>query len=149
VRVAMAAHLHAVQVIDRVMLDLETEFGWPAPPKPIVTDFNINELRLCVREIEACREDPRKYYRLRGRGDMGGLISVFVAHRLQLVRNPGRYNPILAPVEIRVTQHDQVGRDAAVGEILREIKAAEAVYPAHDLVKFGVAVAVFHVSILI
>jgi len=59
--VPVAAHLHAVQVIDRVMLDLEAEFGWPAPPKPIVTEFNINELRLCVREIEACREDPRKY----------------------------------------------------------------------------------------
>lgn len=55
-------HTGSVQIIDRIILKLESEYGWPAPKEPLVNELDIQQLRMSIREIEDCRSEPRVWY---------------------------------------------------------------------------------------
>ncbi len=55
-------HDFAIQEINRIVLALETEYGWPAPPQPLVNELDIQQLRQAIRDIEACRSELKVWY---------------------------------------------------------------------------------------
>lgn len=54
-------HGFEIQTVDRIILDLEAEYGWPAPLQPLVNELDIQQLRQAIRDIEACRSEPKIY----------------------------------------------------------------------------------------
>jgi hypothetical protein len=57
-----ASHALVLQTVGQIILNLEAEYGWPAPLQPLVTEADIARLRDCIRELEECREQV-KFYR--------------------------------------------------------------------------------------
>lgn len=52
-------HNAQVMIVDRIILELESEYGWPAPKEPLVNELDIQQLRQAIRDIEACRSEPK------------------------------------------------------------------------------------------
>lgn len=59
--VRTAVHAYVLQTIGQVILNLEAEYGWPAPLQPLVNEYDIERLRKCRTELEQCREPVVKY----------------------------------------------------------------------------------------
>lgn len=59
--VRTAVHAFVLQQVGQIILNLEAEYGWPAPLQPLVTAHDIERLRDCIRELEQCRESAVKY----------------------------------------------------------------------------------------
>jgi hypothetical protein len=57
--VRTSSHSTVLQTVGEIILNLESEYGWPAPAQPLVRAHDIERLRECVRELEACREKVR------------------------------------------------------------------------------------------
>lgn len=55
-------HNAQIMVVDRIILGLEAEYGWPAPPAPLVNELDIQQLRQAIRDIENCRSEPKVWY---------------------------------------------------------------------------------------
>ncbi len=55
-------HQGAIDTVNRIVLDLEAEYGWPAPPQPLVNELDIQQLRQAIRDIEACRSELKVWY---------------------------------------------------------------------------------------
>lgn len=55
-------HSFAIQEVDRIILGLESEYGWPAPKEPLVNELDIQQLRQAIRDIENCRSEPKVWY---------------------------------------------------------------------------------------
>lgn len=55
-------HNAQIMVINRIILNLEAEYGWPAPLEPLVNELDIQQLRQAIRDIEACRSEPKVWY---------------------------------------------------------------------------------------
>lgn len=55
-------HSFAIQEVDRIILELESEYGWPAPKEPLVNELDIQQLRQAIRDIENCRSEPKVWY---------------------------------------------------------------------------------------
>lgn len=56
-----SGHNYAIKTIGQVILNLEAEYGWPAPLQPLVNEYDIERLRKCRTELEQCRESVVKY----------------------------------------------------------------------------------------
>lgn len=54
-------HALAIQFINDLILNLEAEYGWPAPLQPLVNEHDIEQLRRDIRHLEQCRTFPVKY----------------------------------------------------------------------------------------
>lgn len=57
--VRTSSHSTVLQTVGEIILNLESEYAWPAPTHPIVTAADIERLWECIRELEACREKVR------------------------------------------------------------------------------------------
>jgi len=55
------SHSFAIQTVNQIILNLEAEYGWPAPLQPLVTEDDMEQLRRAINELEDCREDLVKY----------------------------------------------------------------------------------------
>ena len=55
-------HAVAIDTINRIILDLESEYGWPAPKEPLVNELDIQLMRQAIRDIEACRSEIKAWY---------------------------------------------------------------------------------------
>jgi hypothetical protein len=55
-------HGFQIQEIGLIILNLEAEYGWPAPPQPLVNELDIQQLRQAIRDIEACRSELKVWY---------------------------------------------------------------------------------------
>jgi hypothetical protein len=58
----ISKHAYAVQQIDQLVLNLEAEYGWPAPLQPLVNEDDIKQLRGLIREFEQCRDNTEVKY---------------------------------------------------------------------------------------
>jgi len=51
-----SGHNYVIETISEVVLNLEAEYGWPAPLQPLVNQHDIDRLRECSKELEQCLE---------------------------------------------------------------------------------------------
>lgn len=55
-------HNAQIMIVDRIILELEAEYGWPAPLQPMINELDIQQLRQAIRDIENCRSGPKVWY---------------------------------------------------------------------------------------